>query len=90
MPDLAFLLAAMRREDVINGEGMSKSKGLERHAHEATILDLELAKSLVAGAMTSQNPCPLPCFHRSKLTCGLTAERDKGGSGRARGRTLPG
>lgn len=53
MPNLAFLLAATRQEDVINGEGMSKSAGLERHTYEATILDLELAKSLLTDAMSS-------------------------------------
>lgn len=52
-PTWPFLLAATRREDVINGEGMSKSVGLERHAYEATILDLELAKSLLMDAMSS-------------------------------------
>lgn len=100
MPNLAFLLAATRQEDVINGEGMSKSTGLERHAYEAMILNLELAKSLLAGAVSSRNPCPFLCRRGDELTCGLDvtrllfpgfmAEDDKGESGRARGRAQPG
>lgn len=53
VPSLAHLLAAKRREDVINGEGMSTSTGLERHTYEATILDLELTTSSLMGAVTS-------------------------------------
>lgn len=68
-PTWPFLLAATRREDVISGEGMSKSTGLERHTYEAMILDLELAKSLLAGAMTSWNPHPLLHRRGDELTC---------------------
>lgn len=69
VPSLAHLLAAKRREDVINGEGMSTSTGLERHTYEATSLDLELTTSSLMGAVTSWNPHPLPCCHRDELTC---------------------
>lgn len=100
VPSLAHSLTAKRREDVINGEGMSKSTGLERHTYEATTLDLELATSSVMGAVTSWNPHPLPCCHRDELTYRrgavtrlfprLVAEDDKEEAGRARGRTQPG